>query len=255
MDANWKPLTAGLLLSLGIAFGALGAMGRDQRVPAPWTLEGDGYVILSSVTRATNLQNGFIEESMQSRFRRSFGMVMLVNYDTSPVGPYKELLYIPGTFEFADGQTHASISKIFVSSLASVNNGRRNWGIPKELADFSVEQSPGNQETITVSQSSHVIAKFTLASQGPSFPLSTKVIPRFFRTLGQSLGGNTYIFAPSGRGWAQHAKVIDASSDPEFFPPTSMGKLLMAVKVRRFTLEFPQAKIQTSTPAADPCCE
>ncbi len=254
MGTNRKNLATGPLISLGLAFGTMGALGQDQRAPAPWNLEGEGYVILSSVSKSANLQNGFIQESMKSRFRRSFGMVMLVDYHTSPVGPYKELLYMPGTFEFDDGQTHASISKIFVSSLASVINGRRNWGIPKELADFSVEQNSGSQETITVSQSSQVIAKFTLASQGPKFPLSTKLIPIFFMTLGQSLEGKTYTFAPSGRGWAQHAKVIDADSDPEFFPGLSLGKVLMAVKVRKFTLEFPQAKIQKGTPASDPCC-
>ena len=248
MSVNKKRLAAGLWMLLGLTFGSLGAKGQDQRAPAPWTLEGDGYIIMSAVSKADNLQNGFIDDSMKSRFRQSFGVVMLVDYRRSPVGPYKELLYIPGTFAFDDGRSHASISKIFVSSLASVTNGRTNWGIPKELAEFSVDLSSDNEETLTVSQSSQVIARFTLTSQGPQFPLSTVIMPRFLRTLGQSLDGSTYIFTPSGQGWAQHARVLDAESDPEFFPPLAMGKVLMAVKIKNFKLEFPQPKILPSNP-------
>jgi hypothetical protein len=204
--------------------------------------------VFSSVSKADNLQHGFIEDSMKSQFRQSFGVVMLVDYRRSPVGPYRELLYIPGTFAFGDGRSHASISKIFVSSLASVTSGRSNWGIPKELAEFSVDHTSDNEETITVSQSSQVIARFTLSSQGPKFPLSTVIMPKFLRTLGQSLDDVTYIFTPSGSGWAQHATVIDGDSDPEFFPPLAMGKVLMAVKIQNFALQFPQPKILPSTP-------
>jgi acetoacetate decarboxylase len=57
---------------------------------------------------------------------------------TSGVGPYKELLFIPGVFHI-NGRYTYSISKIYVSTEASVRSGIENWAIPKEVADFTIE--------------------------------------------------------------------------------------------------------------------
>jgi acetoacetate decarboxylase len=57
---------------------------------------------------------------------------------TSGVGPYQELLFIPGLFHI-DGRYTFSISKIYVSTEASVRSGIENWAIPKELADFKID--------------------------------------------------------------------------------------------------------------------
>jgi hypothetical protein len=57
------------------------------------------------------------------------------------VWAYDELLLIPGEFHVPvakeRGATYARVTRIYVSTAASVFNGRRNWSIPKRLADFT----------------------------------------------------------------------------------------------------------------------
>jgi acetoacetate decarboxylase len=65
---------------------------------------------------------------------------MIVGYDTSGVGAYKELLFIPALFDF-DKKKAFNISKIYVSTEESVYNGIENWGIPKQLANFNIQQT------------------------------------------------------------------------------------------------------------------
>lgn len=211
--------------------------------PAPWALKGDGYIIVSAVSKADNLEGAFISEGLQDRYEQSLSVTMLVDYKDSPVGPYQELLYIPGTFRFGDGKTHASISKIFVSSLSSVVNGRKNWGIPKELASFEREAGAHGRESVRVFGEDQEIAHFQVKTFGPKLPLSTFALPSFFKTLGQELNGQTYVFELKAKGWAELAVLEETESDPGFFPELSRGKVLLALKVSDFSLVFPEAKI------------
>ncbi len=236
------------LLPLSFFMSSWSGLGQSQDQPAPWTLNGDGYLILSSVSKEENLETGFISDTLKDRYEQSFSVVMLVDYKSSPVGPYKELLYIPGTFRFEDTQSHASISKIFVSSMSSVINGRKNWGIPKELASFAVDSSKKGEETIRVSAQNNEIAKFTLSSLGPKLPISTFFLPKFFKTLGQTLDNKSFVFELKAQGKAQLASLDAASSDPEFFPDLGKGKVLLAVKISDFNLQFPLAKEYQAAP-------
>ncbi|KAL4862130.1 hypothetical protein BDV12DRAFT_49811 [Aspergillus spectabilis] len=63
--------------------------------------------------------------------------VMIVRYEDTDVGPYDELILIPGTAVNPNtGKSEMRISTIYVSTDASVWNGRRNWNIPKHRAIF-----------------------------------------------------------------------------------------------------------------------
>ena len=53
------------------------------------------------------------------------------------------LLLIPGTMRFPDGRRYASFSRILVSTWDSVVNGRINWGIPKDRANFDWVRGDG----------------------------------------------------------------------------------------------------------------
>lgn len=53
---------------------------------------------------------------------------MIVRYEDSEVGPYDELILIPGrAMNPHTGKADMRITNIFVSTDASVWNGRRNW--------------------------------------------------------------------------------------------------------------------------------
>jgi hypothetical protein len=192
-----------------------------MRAGPPWHLQGSGSILLF------RFEPGFLE--------REFGLVMLVDYDDSPIGPYRELLFLAG-FRIS------RITKIYVSTEESADNGRHNWGIPKEVADFAVERR-GRTERVHVTRDGRTVADLTVGIGRPPLPVTALFIPRSFRTLVQPWEGRTYVTTLAGRGIVRPARLLKARIDPELFPDLTRGKLLGAVQVSRFRLVFPAAQI------------
>ncbi|HHX59130.1 MAG TPA: acetoacetate decarboxylase family protein, partial [Epulopiscium sp.] len=115
--------------------------------PAPWTLIGSGYILLYRFD--TNFANEQAPDFLKEKAIPGIGSVMLVNYEAANCGPYGELLIIPGKYNYKNRKLH-TINKIYVSSQDSVDNGRMNWGIPKEHANFSFEPLSDKLEKVTV---------------------------------------------------------------------------------------------------------
>ena len=64
-------------------------------------------------------------------------MAQIVRYTETPVGPYDELLILPGYFNgvgtAGEKRKDLRITGIWVSQEATLMNGRRNWNIPKQV--------------------------------------------------------------------------------------------------------------------------
>lgn len=208
--------------------------------PAPWNLVGAGYIFLYKFNKKTVEKIGNVPPFLKGSFAGGFGSVMLVNYMSSDAGPYGELLFIPGKFRFG-GKKLDTISKIYVSTMESVVNGRANWGIPKEQADFRFEQTGSHTETATVSVSGRTAARFTLKSGKFSFPVSTKLLPF---PLVQELDGKHYYTSFSGKGTGHFARLKDISIDPALFPDISGLRPIAVIRVNPFNITFPKAEIK-----------
>ncbi|KAL5333138.1 hypothetical protein BJX70DRAFT_381846 [Aspergillus crustosus] len=65
----------------------------------------------------------------ESQFKRGWlKAVMVIRYEETDVGPYDELILVPGSaVNPHTGKSDMRISTIYVSTDASVWNGRRNW--------------------------------------------------------------------------------------------------------------------------------
>lgn len=214
------------------------------RVAAPWQLRGTGYILLFRFSRPFLREQGFLTAEWAVQAANGFGTVMIVDYQQSDAGPYQELLFVPGRVRWHECQAY-TISKIYVSTESSVVNGRSNWGIPKELAQFDITESDG-LEQIRVRQGNKVFAEFSLQASRPSLPVTTAVIPSTFRTIAQPYQGQTFYTAPSGRGRLQYAKLRHAAIDPAYFPDVTQGRLITAVKITNFNLTFPEAQVVAS---------
>ena len=143
------------------------------RVPAPWSLRGSAWIVLLRLRRNDVARHAFLPEQLQPSLVAPLSVLMLVDYTAAPCGPYRELLFIPGTMRFPDGRRHGSISRIVVSTWESVVNGRRNWGIPKDRADFAVSAA-SDRETIVVSAAGHEFCRLDFeTARGPRLPLAT----------------------------------------------------------------------------------
>ncbi len=210
-------------------------------VPAPWTLNGDGYILLYKFSFDFAKQHGCIPDSLVDRFAGLLGAVMLVKYHASDAGPYDELLFTPGRFHSPRGNFR-SITKIYVSTWASVINGRRNWGIPKEIAQFTWDACDEQTERVTVSYNDVFIAEFTLKTLDVKVPVTASLLPPSWRTFVQEYEGQTFYTTPHGIGKMKPASLIEARVDPKHFPDITQGRLISAVKTEHFKLTFPLAQ-------------
>ncbi|TJY63237.1 hypothetical protein E4T66_05930 [Sinimarinibacterium sp. CAU 1509] len=212
--------------------------------PAPWLLHGRGYIAMLRFPDNCVAQDAFLPPSLAGRRGASrYGWMMFVDYASSDVGPYHELLFIPGSFPFADGKRHLSISRIFVSSMDSVVNGQRNWGIPKDVAQFDVRYGQHGVDQVRVSKNGSVFAELEFSSLPIWLPFSSVLVPRSLRTLGQHHDGQTYIYSPSASGWIKPARLRRARFDSAVFPDLGEAKPVLAVQVPRFRMTFPTSQV------------
>jgi hypothetical protein len=162
---------------------------------------------------------------------------MLVDYHTSGVGPYRELLFIPGQFQFPGGKRY-SITKIFVSTIASVVNGQENWGIPKELADFQIQPTHNNADRILVSRDGQPFFDLTVRGFGPKVPMMTRIIPLNL-SLGQEYEGKSFYTQPHASGWVSLAQIIHKNVKSSYFPDFTAISPLVVLRATDFRMTFP----------------
>jgi len=186
--------------------------------------------------------SSLLGEEWMSWYKGGFGSVMLVDYHQSEAGPYRELLFIPGKFSFW-GQKHYSISKIYVSTEASVQNGRANWAIPKELADFDWQENRKEEHIVVRNHEKDLIADIRLQAKGPKFPVNTRILPL---SVGQEDGERVLITHPYGKGWGRLARLQSLTVNPLHFPDITGVKPFMACRLDSFQMVFPEAR-QLST--------
>lgn len=213
--------------------------------PAPWTLTGQGYLIALRMPNAILANCPFTSTTLRRSRRSTLSVAMLVDYDSSPAGPYQELLFIPGSFQFSDAR-RASISRIYVSTNASVVNGRRNWGIPKDRCDFAIDfNDSGVDRAHLRADNGDTIAEFLLSHSGPALPLPTQIVPKAMRTLAQLWEGREYTLTPSASGHGKWAKVIDWQFNADYFPDLAQGRCVGALKITDFTMTFPEPRVRS----------
>lgn len=213
----------------------------EKSYPAPWTLSGKGYILLYKFSRNFVEEKTNLPSFLKGQFVGGFGAVMLVDYITSNAGPYGELLLIPGKFNH-EGKKLNTITNIYVSTMTSVENGRRNWGIPKKLADFSFQSIDSQSEKISIFSGETTIAEFTLSASRLSFPVNTKLLPF---PLVQYYEGKYYYTTFEGSGTGRLAKLKDIHINPQLFPDISKFKPIIVIKVEPFKIVFPIAEIKS----------
>jgi hypothetical protein len=205
--------------------------------PPPWQLTGNGCVLLFHFPRDFNRKYGFLASYQTTSYQGWIGAVMMVDYQTSGVGPYQELLYIPGLFSMA-GRLAFSISKIYVSTEASVRSGQENWGIPKELADFSFTIQNDGSRLFSVSQEGHPFFRALVKPLGPRLPFTTRLLPPLRIT--QQYHDRLVQTRIEASGNFCFSRLRSLSVQPSFFPPVDYLKPLLALSIHDFHLLFPK---------------
>lgn len=211
-----------------------------DKKPAPWQLTGNAYIMLYKFPKEFVLKNGFLADFQRSRFLGYIGAVMLVDYHSSNVGPYQELLFIPGMFTF-DWKKVFSISKIYVSTPDSVENGQNNWGIPKEIASFVWNKSLQGKTEILVSKEGKSFFSIEINERVFSIPFKSSIFPF---TIVQRQDDDLLMTQPSfsGKMGVVSTKKIVVNSN--YFPDISKINPLITFKLSNFEMNFPNPTIK-----------
>ncbi len=216
-------------------------METTKHYPPPWHLKGEGFIIPFLGNKMKLLEKGFISEEDKEFFRGGLGAIMLVNYESSDVGPYFELLFIPGDFASnvsGKSKLYKRITKIFVSSSISIQEGRLNWAIPKEFANFNWNMNGNNTEVSVSTNDGEVFLEARFTKKFFYFPITTKLYPV---SLLQKTEANKLIktqFSGSGKGkFATINKWI--ANEKYFVDINKVAKFSIGLSVDEFNIIFP----------------
>jgi hypothetical protein len=215
-------------------------------IPPPWRLRGCGYVFLFTFEPWFLRNGGFLPpELVGPHFEGMLGALMLVDYRESPVGPYRELLFAVG--RNLRWRHHLfSISRIYVSTAASMVDGRENWAIPKQTAEFEVVERPDGAERVIVQNDRVAEVELTVApARGLALPVAGLFAPPSWRTITQFRDGRTYETRMGGRGVLRPAKLLDFRAMPKAFPDVNQGTLVAGFRVEDFRLRFPRPVLRS----------
>ena len=210
-------------------------------VPPPWQLRGSGVVALYRKDKA--LLQPWIPSSLADRFAGGPAAMMLVDYETSGVGPYRELLFVPGRFRIGS-RKYPVITRIVVSSQESVDSGRANWAIPKEIAKFQVTDLEQGQRW-QVRQGERLLCDASVRPRGPRLPITTRLLPKTWTTVAQPRDETFLLTHLESRGRARFAS-LHVHSSGEGFPDLSQCRRLLVTSISQFRMTFPQPAVVTA---------
>lgn len=209
-----------------------------QLIPAPWSLSGEGLILLYRFPNAFVRQHGSLQPYQQENRRLNVGAVMFINYTDSNIGPYQELLFIPGLFHIG-GRLSFSISRIFVSTYSSMQNGRFNWGIPKELAEFEFHKQVDGTLSCKAISGQQAFFEARVKPGSLSFPFSSKLLP--FSRIIQQRQEELLLTSPEASGKMRPARLLKATAEASYFPPLQQLKPLACLYLPAFRMKFPAA--------------
>jgi len=158
----------------------------DQTTPSPFgAYRGQGWVVfLSSVTASTCAAIRHFAEhpTTKGRLVGGPGFLSLYRYYESPFGPYDELSYSPGWYEYLnDGdRSYPASAKRITKSYVSCNDVqiakiRYEMGIPAERAQFKWNSLPSGEVAVqvTLPNGLQVIDLIMKRTSLPSFTINS----------------------------------------------------------------------------------
>ena len=212
-----------------------GSATTTRIAPAPWHLKGRGFMFLYHFPKSWGDKKLFMPDEQRGTYEGGLGALMLVDYESSEAGPYRELLLIPGKFRWNDYHRHA-ISRIWVSSPASVVGGRANWGIPKQLAEFTTSNPQTRREHWEVKEDGNTFFSAQVRYGRVPLPMHTALVP--FPLL-QWLGGKGFLTRFSGYGIGRLATLENLEVNSDRFPDICGRRPLLGLEIEPFFIRFP----------------
>lgn len=212
----------------------------NQPTPPPWTLTGRAFVLMFNFPEKFVKAEKLLPAPFQRRFARGIGMIALVDYATSPVGPYRELAVSPGLV-YDEGKKLHTVSRIYVDSEASMVSGRANWGLPKELAEFDWrDEYDGQLSRVSVSKDGAQMLSIAFRPGKLALPLPGWLVRLKLFQIWEDQAYRTPFRVKGRVRMAQPGEVV---IDTTRFPSFEQIRPLGVIALDQFELRFPPAEI------------
>ena len=201
-------------------------------VKPPWNLRGEGWISMYWLDKSKKQLF-----SINSNLPSNPALLMMVNYHDSPIGPYHELLLIPGKYNL-DKRSGYSITHIHVSTDVSTFNGRENWQIPKQTSKFLFDKKESNI-SFDIIDSHKKTTKLSYSNRSVSLPVFTHLIP--YNILQKKLE-KCVQFRPEATGKAVLATLTNFHSNMAGFEALNHLKPIISLYIPSFKMTFPIAR-------------
>lgn len=216
------------------------------RARPPWLLRGDAFLVLTASPAEVNLVDAGIPAALEGIYRSLFNVMVVADYRESPVGPFRELLYIPGRFRFGVDDEPMSITRSYATTEVAQLNRHAHWSVPSGLATISRTPNAGRD---VFSAGEQPFASFAFEAFGPELPLNGRVIPPAYRAFAQLAGDRTVLYTLAITGTMRAARFLPQKFDARMFPDMSKREAVLAIKISDFLAEFPAAHSTSWTTA------
>lgn len=231
-------------------------------VPPPWRLTGRGYVLVLAPIAGRNRDLGDGRRLHPVRILGGFGLLLAVDYRSSDVGPYREILYIPGYASVHVAAAHGfgsaraprvlrghSITQIYVTTQSSRESGIANWGIPKRVGRITWESPTPRGRMIRLSSEEGVpLLEIQIASQRKggrpdsntrALPVSSRYLPHTLLQVAQSVA---YVTTIEAIGRASLARRVHLRSLAPQTEEMASRRVIACFRVPTIHLRFPEAE-------------
>ncbi|CAE6488302.1 unnamed protein product [Rhizoctonia solani] len=159
--------------------------GSSESLP-PWTLQAEAWWILPAIPMpwqakelpkgALDIQEGDTFQELQASYQGGLGTIQLIRYHSSPVGPYDELLYVPGQMNYKVGDS--TVSGNIPKHLARFEFTPETPSDPLSPTLASVYASLSDSPNPEFSPDPIFRARLVPSRRLPNFPLNLSSIPR-----------------------------------------------------------------------------
>ncbi len=207
-------------------------MPGDVVTPAPWLLTGQGLVV---VLRSRRRVAG----------RGALGRISalaFVDYESSEVGPYRELLHMPYLTRWSDA-IGPTVDHIWVTLHESAISGNANWGLTKTVATIEREPLAGGSERWLAADDGGPLAEVVHTVIGPRLPIAK---PASLGRLLQVRAGQTFATPVGVRGLVRASRVEELSIDAARVTDLDDHQVLGAVSISSGTMTFGVPRVGTA---------
>ncbi|OAX80561.1 hypothetical protein ACJ72_05106 [Emergomyces africanus] len=174
-------------------------------------------------------QSSFADPAASGQFKGRACTVMIVRYLESPVGPYDEILWIPGWFETPSKMaSNTRITRIYVSSKECIYNDTPST-MPYSGVEISLPSKPDQPFAVLQFSPVTVLSKLSIPMNTAYAPINLLLgmppIPESDSWKEDALvGTKEWCYAKVDvSGWARMVRVEGKLGDGQYFPELPTG--------------------------------